>query len=81
MFALRYQGSTHSFILVLFRIHYLVLILLSFSVSHIYTGAVINNSKNFNALISKIWLLHAFRVPDDLGTNFRDSISYSLSSL
>lgn len=81
MFALRYQGSTHSFILALLRIHSLGLALLSYPVSHMYTGKAINNSKNFNALISKVWLLHAFRVPGDLGTNYRDSISYSLNSL
>lgn len=47
----------------------------SSSVSHMYTVTAINNS------IFKVWLLRALRVPDDLGTNYRNSISYSLSSL
>lgn len=72
MFALIYQGGTHSFVLALFRIHYLVLALLSYPVSHMHIGTAINNSKNFNALMPKVWLLHAFRVPD-LRTNFGDS--------
>lgn len=60
MFALRYQGKTLGFILALFRIHYLVLSCLSYPMSCMYTVTAINNSKDFNALISKVWLLHTF---------------------
>lgn len=42
--------------------------------SHMYKLTAINNSMNFNALISEAWLLHAFKVPNELGINYRNSI-------